>query len=136
MKRERFEAILWSLHVSDPKEDKENEKKKNTAEYDRLFKLKPLYTEMVNACKANFQPYQNLSIDEQMVASKARISVKQYIKDKPTKWGYKLFVLADASIGYTWNFFIYTGKSESPTAHGLSYSAVMDLLPFPLLGGG
>ncbi|XP_068580462.1 piggyBac transposable element-derived protein 5-like [Cebidichthys violaceus] len=136
MTRDRFEAILWSLHLSDPKEDEENDKQRNTAMYDPLFKIKPLYTEMVKACKANFQPHQNLSINERMVVSKTCINVKQYMKDKPTKWDYKLFVLADASIGYTWNFFVHAGKSESPTGHGLSYSAVMDLLPFPLLGGG
>ncbi|XP_029969463.1 piggyBac transposable element-derived protein 4-like [Salarias fasciatus] len=136
MTRDRFEAIMCSLHLSDPKEDEENEEKKHTAEYDRLFKLKPLYTEIVNACKAHFHPYQNISIDERMVGSKARISIKQYMKNKPTKWGYKLFVLADSVTGYTWNFFIYTGKSESSTPHGLSYSSVMDLMPFSALGSG
>uniref|UniRef100_A0A3Q2ZYM5 PiggyBac transposable element-derived protein domain-containing protein n=1 Tax=Kryptolebias marmoratus TaxID=37003 RepID=A0A3Q2ZYM5_KRYMA len=134
MARNCFEAILWSLHLSNPEEDEDNERKKNTADYDRLFKIKPLYTEIVTACQAHFQPYQMISIDERMVASKARHRMKQYQKDKPTKWGYKLFVLADSSTGYTWNFFVYTGKSVSTTGQGLSYSSVMDLLPLSSLG--
>nr|XP_020478401.1 piggyBac transposable element-derived protein 4-like [Monopterus albus] len=136
MSRDRFEAILWSLHLSSPAEDEENEKKRNSPAYDRLFKIKPLYTEMVDACKAYFQPYQHVSIDERMVASKACISMKHYIKDKPTKWGYKLYVLADSTTGYTWNFFVDTGKSKSVSGHGLGYSAVMDLLPFSFMGSG
>lgn len=64
-----------------------------------------------------------------MVAYKGRISMKQFMKDKPTKWGYKLFVLADSDTGYT-------SKSEVSTTYGLSYSAVMDLLHLSLLGQG
>lgn len=105
---------MWSLHMSNPEEDEENNRKRNTDAHDRLFKVKPLYTELVAGCMANYQPYQNI---------KACISIKQYMKDKPTKWGYKLFV--------------YTGKTQSrnPT-RGLSYSSVIDLLPLSTLGTG
>ena len=98
MSRDWFETILWSLHLNNPKEDELNAKKtkknkKNTLDYDRLFKMKPLYTDIVTACKAHSQPSQNICIDERMVASKARVSMKQYMRDKPTKWGYKLYLL-------------------------------------------
>ncbi|XP_058475752.1 piggyBac transposable element-derived protein 4-like [Solea solea] len=131
----RFEAILWSLHLSDPKDDEDNDRKKNTAGYDRLFKIKPLYADITTACKAHFQPYQNICMNERMVAPKAQISTKQHMRSKPTKWGYKLFVLADATTGYTWNFSVYTGKLDKSQL-GLSYTSVVDLLPFSMLGEG
>ena len=138
MPRDRWEAIMWSLHLSDPDEEEENERKRGTDSYDRLFKIKPLYTDLVAACQAHYQPSQNIAIDERMVKSKARVHFKQYMKDKPTKWGFKIFVLADSLSAYTWNFFVYVGKRETAPARGkgLSYSAVVDLLPLDLLGTG
>ncbi|XP_051799572.1 piggyBac transposable element-derived protein 4-like [Acanthochromis polyacanthus] len=122
------------------REDDDENVRKRPANYNRLCKIKPLYTDIVAACMAHFQPYRNICIDERMVTSKARTSMKQYMKDKPTKWRYKLFVLADSATGYTWNFSVYSGKTDKPEgstgAHGLSYSSVVDLLPFSVLGSG
>ena len=53
----------------------------------------------------------------------------QYMRNKPVKWGFKLWVLADTS-GYTIDFNVYTGKEES-TDHGLTFKVVVDLIePF------
>ena len=54
----------------------------------------------------------------------------QYMKDKRTKWGFKVWVVADMS-GYTIDFNVYTGKSEQYSDYGLSHNVAMKLLePF------
>ena len=84
MSRSKFLPILWNLHISDPEEDDKNQllKQNNDPRYNRLFKVKPLYIEMQHACPSFYIPGINICIDERMVASKAQIGLKQYIKDK------------------------------------------------------
>lgn len=62
-----------------------------------------------------------------MVKSKGRSGIWQYIKDKVTKWGYKLWVLADPDTGYTAQFSVYTGYREQPGPHGLALDVVREL---------
>ena len=58
---------------------------------------------------------------------KARSHLIQYMHNKPTEWGCKLWVIADPS-GYTLDFNVYTGKeSEDKREHGLAY-VVMKLI--------
>ncbi|XP_034164263.2 piggyBac transposable element-derived protein 4-like [Pangasianodon hypophthalmus] len=120
MSRDRYRTISWNLHMSHPDADKDNDRKRGTAEHDRLFRIRPLVDTIRHACKAIYHPRQNLAVDERMVACKANTGMTQYMKAKPTRWGFKLFVLADSSNGYTVDFAVYTGKNNFPTGHGLS----------------
>ena len=89
MSKARFFAISWCLHLCDPEGDEENNKKKGTQHHDELYKIKPLYTDILTACRAFFHLRRELSIDEMMVPSKAWSGLKQYMKDKPNKLDYK-----------------------------------------------
>ena len=44
-----------------------------------------------------------------MVKSKRSSRIRQYIKNKPVKFGIKLWVLAESSTGYTTDFDTYAG---------------------------
>ena len=136
MTRDRFRTIAWNLHMSDPEQDQEMDRKRGTAEHDPLFRLKPLMEELQVACSAAYQPTQTIAIDERMVATKAHTGMTQFQKMKPVKWGVKLFVMADSSNGYTSAFNIYCGKSRFHSGKGLGYDSVMALIDKAKLGTG
>lgn len=77
MARDRFMAISRTVHMSNPEHDIVNDRKKGTPEYDPLQRLQPLYTTIKNACKAFWQPRMQIAIDERMVATKAKIGLRQ-----------------------------------------------------------
>ena len=77
----------------------------------KLSKARFLMEFMRRKCLKLFQPFQNVCIDERMVRNKGRHSFRQYIRDKPTKWGMKLWVLADSSTGYTMILMCIWGKT-------------------------
>ena len=122
--RTRFKALMAMLHVVDPANEDKSHKLRKTESFINYFKSR---------CLASYQPRQNLATDERMVKSRHRSGIRQYIKDKPTRWGIKLWVLADSSNGYTVDFNVYIGKAagQETSEFGLGYNVVMRLMrPF------
>jgi hypothetical protein len=89
-----------------------------------LSKIEPLLSELSSSFPAFYQPGQPLVVDEAMVGFKGRSEMKQYIKNKPTKWGYKVWCLASSN--YLVAFQVYQGKRSSGTS-GSPHEAVLSL---------
>ena len=128
MPRLRFKALMALLHVVDPATEVPADTLHSVESFVNYFKIR---------CRELYQPRQNVAIDERMVKSRHRSGIRQYIRDKPTKWGIKLWVLADSSNGYTIDFDIYIGKhaGRDVSAHGLGYDVVVKLMQ-PYLNQG
>uniref|UniRef100_A0A672LZD5 PiggyBac transposable element-derived protein domain-containing protein n=1 Tax=Sinocyclocheilus grahami TaxID=75366 RepID=A0A672LZD5_SINGR len=101
----KFLNITNALHLNDPQDDEENEKKKGTAAYDRLGKIKPLYDNTRDACRTFFHPNQNISMREWWHQSFLSCSlcmpsqnglsyesVMSLIDEKMLGTGYKLYI--------------------------------------------
>ena len=111
---------MGMLHVVDPNTEDE---------HDGLRKVSGFLNSFKETCKLLYQPFQHLAVDERMVKSKHRSGIRQYIKNKPTKWGIKLWGLADSANGYTYDFDVYTGRrsEEECSENGLGYDVVRKL---------
>lgn len=106
MTLKRFELLRETLHFND------NSKMipYGQPNFDRLYKIRPII-EKLNCNFARVPFEQHLSVDEQMCSTKARCGLRQYLPDKPHKWGFKLFVICGVS-GYGYKFEVYSGQEN------------------------
>ena len=116
------------LHVVDPSTEDPQKKVRQVESFIDDFK---------KLCKELYVPQKYVAIDERIIKSRHRSGFRQFIKDKPTKWGIKLWVLVDSSNGYTLDFNIYIGRAAGQTTaeHWLGYGVVTHLMA-PYFGKG
>ena len=103
MSRNRFEKIHQFLHFND------NMKMDGS---DRVFKMRPLLNHLNSCFFRFFQPLtKTYSLDEAMEPYYGHHSMKQFIRGKPIRYGFKLWCLTSPQ-GYLVKFFPYTGSDK------------------------
>lgn len=125
MTLKKFQSIRKFLHFNDNLRD----------DGDRYYKIRPLL-QIVRANCLKVEEETRFSVDEMMVPHKGTRagSRKQYIKNKPKKWGFKIFVRAGVS-GIVYDFLVYGGEdtfrfntfSEQENSMGLGAKVVLAL---------
>jgi len=101
MSRERFKKIKKFLHVA------YNQKLTSS----KVSKVEPLFNKLKNQCQQFGVFDEFISVDESMVPYKGLHSARQFIKNKPIRFGYKVWMLC-GSTGFPYNFEIYCGKQN------------------------
>jgi len=98
--RDRFLHLYRAFYI--------NPTKKNP--HDPLWHVRPLLDALSYSFPTHYSPSRVLVVDESMVPCKARSFLKQYIKSKHHRWGFKIWCLV--SDGYLLRFSVYTGKKS------------------------
>lgn len=105
-----FEKIRASLHFN----NNENEIRRGEPGHNKLYRIQPVIDSLLDSF-VSIPMEECLSIDEQMCATKVRHHLRQYMQNKPHKWGYKLFVLCSTR-GFAYMFEIYSGQENDPAS--------------------
>ena len=99
----------------------------NLDKEDKFAKLRPLIDKLNEQCFANYLPEQSVIIDQSIVPYFVRHGCKQFMRNKPAKFGYNFWVAA-TPLGYAIQFYLYDGKYESYDSNvGLGGSIVATL---------
>ena len=104
----------------------------------KLFKIKPVLEYIQSKIESLFHPGKFFAVDESLLLWKGRLSWKQYIPKKRSRFGIKSFELCDCSTSYLWNFIIYSGREtdlDADNVHSQGTKVVMKLAN-DLLGVG
>lgn len=121
LSRNRYESILRALRFYDVKNPPAIKKDK----------IQFIITHCIKKFITFYSPPKQLSIDEALVGFKGKLSYKQYIPLKRSRFGIKLYELCAAN-GYVLDIILYTGKGtvdeESTKQTGHAYNIVMKLL--------
>lgn len=125
MPRQKFRDIKKNFHLID---------NNNLQQGDKLGKITPFYEELNKNVQQFGIFHQCLSIDESMVPYYGHHSCKMFIKGKPIRFGYKIWMLCSHT-GYPYYMKIYGGKCEQNKSSPLGTRVVEELLsivPHPL----
>ena len=116
----RFCEILQDLHFADNRKDDKT---------DKTFKMRPVIDHLNSKFSEVLSNYSEQGIDEHMVKFKGRSGMKQYIKSKPMKLGFKFWFLCSSKSGCLYQVDIYLGRKQTPEFNlGLGEKIVLLLL--------
>lgn len=122
MNRDRFLAILRYLKFCDEEFDSQPQQVapgQPPAQPDKLYKVRRFLDHLFPRYAAEWTGHQWLAIDEQMIPYRGRVGFRQFVANKPKRFGIKVWAMADATNGYLLQQQIYTGKNVEQRMPGV-----------------
>ncbi|XP_037270166.1 piggyBac transposable element-derived protein 4 [Rhipicephalus microplus] len=105
-KRKRFLLIFWMLHVAPSPHT-------SSGPPTRGSKIRDVVTYIDAKCREHCNAGPKICVYESTVGLKGRASFKCYNPQKPTKWGMRVYALADCQTGYISAFEPYYGSTTT-----------------------
>ncbi|KAM3864756.1 activating transcription factor 7-interacting protein 1-like [Diretmus argenteus] len=111
MHRNRYREIMRYLRF----DKKESRHIRLSSE--KFALISEVWERFVNNSIACYKPGANITVDKQVLPTKARCHFTQYMANEPDKFGIKFWLAADVDSKYVVNGFPYLSKDENRPAH-------------------
>ncbi|XP_056144379.1 piggyBac transposable element-derived protein 4-like [Lampris incognitus] len=121
MSRNRFKEIMRFLRFD------KKETRCVRLQDDKFALMSATWNRFVENCIACYKPGADITIDEQLLSTKARCKFQQYAGNKPDKFGIKFWLAADVNSKYMLNGAPYLGRDETRRGLLLGESVVLSL---------
>jgi hypothetical protein len=82
---------------------------------DNLAPMRSFFEDFVRRCQDYYELNNYVTIDE--MSFRGRCRFRQYIPNKPAKYGLKIIALVDSNTYYSYNLEIYAGKQPNGSYH-------------------
>ena len=122
MSQKRFLFLLYCLRFDN---STTRDQRRNIC---KLAPICSVYERFVTACEDNYTPGIGCTVDESLLGFRGRCSFKQHIPNKPSKYGIKVYVLADSQSFYFVSSKIYAGAGTHIPGLLVPTQAVLDLI--------
>lgn len=104
MGRDRFMKLATCIHFDDNTKVTEEEKRK-----DKIWKIRPWLDHLQRSFE-KIIPEEHQAVDEIVIAFKGHSGLKQYLRLKPKKWGFKMWARCGSS-GIVYQMDVYQGAN-------------------------
>lgn len=130
LSRNRFREIMRYLRF--------DEKSTRSERFvtNKFCMISEIWERFISNGQHHYSPSVELTVDEQLLASKARCPYTQYMPQKPDKFGLKFWLLADKKTKFVLNAFPYLGADDHrpPNTDLASYVVMRLMAPYYKVG--
>ena len=107
MSLKRFKLILRFCRF----DNKNTREERRSA--DKLAAIRDVWTMFVSSLRKYYMPGTDITVDEQLVPFRGRCPFRQYIPNKPAKYGIKVWWCCDSATSYPLNGEVYLGRQPN-----------------------
>lgn len=107
MSEKHFLFLLRCIRFDDIRGREERKK------LDKMTHIRKVFDDFTMNCKKSYALSEYVTLDEKLQSFKGRCPFRQYMPNKPAKYGIKIFALCDSVNCYTSNLKVYVGTQPA-----------------------